>query len=68
MAWASSVLFTLTGDEKYREMAVRIGDNVIDAQQPDGSWISTNTGEVSNDATAEMVVWLDEIHQAVGED
>ena len=68
VAWASSVLFTLTGDEKYREMAVRIGDNVIDAQQPDGSWISTNTGEVSNDATAEMVVWLDEIHQAVGED
>ena len=66
VGWAASVLFTLTGERKYRDMAVKIGDNVVEQQAPDGSWSSVGSEGPSNDATAEMVVWLDEIYQAVG--
>jgi hypothetical protein len=64
VGWASALLYTLTSESKYREMAIRVGDNLIAAQGPDGAW-STNLLSC-NDATAEMVVWLDEIDQAVG--
>ena len=60
VAWAASVLWTLTGEAKYREMAIRIGDNIIARQKPDGCWND------SNDSTAEMTAWLDEVYQAVG--
>ena len=64
VAWAASVLYTLTGETRYRDLATRVGDNVIAAQSPDGCW---TPGVIhSNDATSEMVVWLDEVHQAVG--
>ena len=66
VAWAASVLFTLTGERKYRDMAVKIGNNIVEQQSPDGSWSSVGTEGPSNDATAEMVVWLDEVYQAVG--
>ena len=66
VGWAASVLFTLTGEQKYRDMAVRVGDNVVEQQVSDGSWSSVGSEGPSNDATAEMVVWLDEIYQAVG--
>ena len=66
VGWAASVLYTLTGERKYRDMAVRVGDNLIALQAGDGSWHSQEDDAPSNDATAEMVVWLDEIYQAVG--
>jgi len=66
VAWAASVLYTLTGERKYRDMAVRIGDNIIAAQADEGYWCSVGETTPSNDTTAEMVVWLDEVHQAVG--
>ena len=66
VAWAASVLWKLTGESKYEEMAVRTGDYIIDAQSAGGSWSDQAGDSPSNDATAEMVVWLDEVHQAVG--
>jgi hypothetical protein len=66
VGWAASVLYTLTGEQKYKDMAVRVGDNLIAAQSEDGWWPSTLKTVPSNDATAELVVWLDEINQAVG--
>ena len=70
VGWAASVLYTLTGQSKYREMAIRIGDNLIALQSPEGNWSDalqiTNTP--SPTLTAEMVIWLDEIHQAVGQE
>ena len=68
VGWAASVLARLTGESRYEEMAARVGDYIIDAQEPAGYWASTGEAGPSNDATAEMVVWLDEIHQAVGGD
>ena len=66
VGWAASVLYTLTAEEKYRAMAARVGNNIIAAQAKEGSWNDTSTGQPNNDATAEMVVWLDEIHQGIG--
>ena len=63
MSWAASNLYTLTHQEKYRDIAVKVADNLVDQQTERGSWPSI-IGE--NDATAEMTYWLDQIHQAVG--
>ena len=68
VGWAASVLYTLTGENKYQKMAIRVGDNLIEAQNDDGSWDFPPAPMATNDVTAEMVVWLDEIHQAVGAD
>jgi len=63
VGWAAALLFTLTGESRFKDMAIRVGSNILDCQRPNGAWIPS--GMSSNDATAEMVVWLDEIHQAV---
>ena len=58
-------MYTLTGEDKYRDMAIR----VVDAQWGRGSWDwkgEDGTPAPDNDITAERVVWLEEIHQAVG--
>ena len=64
--WAASVLWTLTRETGYRHMAVVVGNNIVDQQDADGWWASGADGVPSNDATAEMVVWLDEAYQALG--
>ena len=56
----------LTGAHKYLDMAVKVGDNLISQQSDDGSWSSLDSDGPSNDFTAEMVVWLDEIYQVPG--
>lgn len=67
VGWAASVLYTLTGEKKYKNIAIKVGDNIVAQQTEDGWWASVGSeGTPSNDATAEMVVWLDEIYQAVG--
>lgn len=66
--WAAAVLYTITGEQKYKDMAVRIGDNLIALQSEDGYW--SGVGEITEtpdeNMSAEMVIWLDEIYQAVG--
>jgi hypothetical protein len=70
VGWAASVLYTITGESKYREMAIRVGDNLIALQSPEGNWSDALqiTDTPSSTLTAEMVIWLDEIHQAVGQE
>src|SRR5439155_24046979 len=60
VAWAAGLLYTLTGEPVYRDLAVRIGDNLIAAQSPEGSWRPGSP--YTNDSTAERVIWLDGIH------
>ena len=66
--WGAAVLYTITGEQKYKEMTVRIGDNVIALQSEEGFWSGalekTDTPDLN--LSAEMVIWLDEIYQAVG--
>ena len=70
VGWAGAMLYTLTGEAKYRDMAVRVGNNLVETQLQNGAWAWPEMGLTGphNDITAEMVVWLDEIHQAVGAD
>lgn len=63
VSWAASNLYTVTGLTKYRDIVIKVADNVVDQQTADGSWESLIG---TNDATAEMTYWLDQIHQSVG--
>ncbi|MBM3804645.1 MAG: hypothetical protein FJW26_20305 [Acidimicrobiia bacterium] len=64
VAWAAANLYTVTGKAKYADLAAKVGDNILAVQTSAGPW---KFGQMSsNDATAEMVVWLDEVHQAIG--
>ena len=67
VAWAASVLYTLTSKEIYKNLAEKIGSNILSQQSNDGGWHSVGAPTLRNDATAEMVVWLDEIYQATRE-
>src|SRR5262249_14976835 len=66
VGWAASLLYTLTGESKYRQMAIRIGDNLVASQHRTGYWsASQETTTPNTEVTAEMIVWLVEIDQAV---
>ena len=65
LGWAASVLYTLTSEEKYREMAVRVGDSLIASQSAEGWWGNVGETSANNDISAEMVYWLDQIYQSV---
>ena len=68
--WAAAVLYTITGERKSKDMAVRIGDNIIALQSEDGFWSGAleKTDTPSLNLSAEMVIWLDEIYQALGQE
>ena len=63
VGWAASLLFNLTREEKYREMATRIGNNLVALQDSEGWWPGVGQTAPSNDSTAERVIWMDEISQ-----
>ena len=65
VGWATSLLCTLTQEQKYRDMAVRVGNNLVQLQSAEGFWSGVGETTPSNDSTAERVVWMDEIYQAV---
>jgi hypothetical protein len=65
--WGAAVLYTLTGEDKYREMAERVGDSILSYQADGGYWYGLDREKAPGvNLTAEMVIWLDEINQAVG--
>ena len=66
VGWAASLLFRITGEQKYRAMALRIGDNLVRLQSPQGYWSGVGQQTPNFDSTAERVVWMDEIAQIGG--
>ncbi len=66
VAWAASNLYTLTGEDRYRDLAIRVGDNIVETQNQEGGW--DGLAGMVNDATAEMTYWLDQLYQHVGRD
>ena len=67
VGWSAALLYTLSRGNKSRDMAVRIGHNLLDLQAEEGYWSGVGATEPSLDSTAERVVWMDEIQQAVGD-
>lgn len=61
VGWAASLLFILTGEPKYKDMATRIGDFLVSTQARQGYWSSAPGKSGNAEITAEMVIWLDAI-------
>jgi len=71
IGWGFSVLYNITGKTKYRKMAEKVADYLVNTQKPQGYW----TGYASKideqpffatvDVTAEFIVWLREIVQEI---
>jgi hypothetical protein len=64
VGWGAALTYGVTGDERYRAHAQRVGEAMIAQQTDTGGW--DNTGGYVNDAirievTAEFVVLLDEM-------
>jgi hypothetical protein len=64
VGWGSALLYGVTGDERYRAHAERVGEAMLAQQTESGGW--DNTGGYVSDAvrievTAEFVVLLDEM-------
>ena len=66
VAWAASNLWTLTGEDRYRKLAIRVGDMIVESQNEEGGW--DGLADMVNDASAEMTYWLDQLYQHVGGD
>src|SRR5208283_4921357 len=72
--WGCSILYRLTGEERYREIALQVAKNQMNCQLPDGSfqWKTPGQGygaaaqsgeqrKLTNDdfdISSEFVVWL----------
>jgi hypothetical protein len=63
------MLYRMTGEPKYREIALHVADQIARQQDPDGSWLSFRAvgysrGDViplndgNLDVTQEYVLWL----------
>jgi hypothetical protein len=66
VGWAAALLYTISGEPKYRQMALRVRHTLAAAQRPQGYWHALDASRADVDVTAEMIVWLDAIDQAVG--
>jgi hypothetical protein len=66
---AAAMLYRLTGDQRYRDLAVRVGTLLVDRQTTSGYWASdgrpgrTELVWSDLDMTAEYVLWLDLLHR-----
>lgn len=68
VGWGSALMYSLTREERYRGVALRVGEYLVASQQPDGSWQNPAAGGTrytAIDVTAEFVVWLSEITRLV---
>lgn len=64
VGWGAALTYAVTGDERYRRLAERVGEAMLAQQDASGGW--DNTGGYVNDAiraevTAEFCVLLDEM-------
>ncbi|HHY95800.1 MAG TPA: hypothetical protein GX513_12455 [Firmicutes bacterium] len=68
VGWGAALMYSLTGEECYRQVALRVGQYLVESQQADGSWQNPAAGGArytAVDVTAEFVVWLSEMMRYV---
>ncbi len=56
VGWAGAMLYTLTGDAKYRDIAVRVGNILVEAQMDNGAWAWPEMG-VPGPTTTPRLRW-----------
>ena len=59
--WACAMLYGITGEDQYREIALRVARFIVSLQDADGGWVGgSGDGALSNsamDASAEFTLW-----------
>lgn len=60
-AWAASLLFAITGEEKYRAAAEKIAEYLLHQQSGNGLWYTEAGINTSLDQSAEIACWFLEI-------
>lgn len=58
LAWGASLLYRITGESRYRELAMRVADMMVGLQGDDGAWFGSEPPFVSLDQSAECAIWL----------
>jgi hypothetical protein len=66
--WGCAMLYRITGDKQYRDIALHIAGNIMDRQNADGGWASLKEGYGESDeralinsdfdVTSEFTLWL----------
>lgn len=60
--WGCAMLYRITGDTLYREIALHVAQSIMSRQRSDGSWASGSKGEdlteADFDLTGEFTLWL----------
>ncbi len=68
VGWAAAVLYTATGSTSYAQTTEEVGNNLLEMQLSNGSWLMLSMGENEEsdvvDATAEALIVLTQILQA----
>lgn len=67
VGWGCAQMYWITGEDKYRQAAIAVGDYLLDTQKAEGVWDLggpyASDRATLLDITAEFVVWLAEIAQ-----
>lgn len=61
VAWAMSLLYRQTQDERYLTLSKAIAEYLIKIQDPSGIWLKEEDNITSFDQTIENAIWLQEI-------
>ncbi|MFH1006807.1 MAG: prenyltransferase/squalene oxidase repeat-containing protein [Candidatus Latescibacterota bacterium] len=63
--WGAAMCYRITGENRYRDIALRVADQIVALQNPDGGWAANvSGGDVSMltnpdlDTSAEFTLWL----------
>ena len=66
--WGCAMLYRITGETRYRDIAFHVANNIVSRQNADGSWVSSAQGygageqaaltNADLDVTAEFTLWL----------
>jgi len=60
--WGSSLMYRITGKKRYKDVALKVADYIIDQQRPNGNWAVSDADEMFTiadfDISSEYTLWL----------
>lgn len=66
LAWGASLLYRITREEKYEDIALRITKVMLGMQGADGLWFGDQPPHIAYDQSAECAIWLRTIPAELG--
>jgi len=61
VGWGAAVLANISKEKRFINVAIKIGDWLVEDQGSDGTWASDSDASTKFDATIENAIWLREI-------